>query len=70
MDKKRFVIFEGRCIRRMWYLTGVLKYDLDRVDLAKVMNKLKRIGCLPKGYCYPELIKSSEMPDELLQVIK
>ena len=65
MDKKRFSNFEGKSRRRMWYLTGVLKYGFDRNALCVVMAKLRRIGCVPKGYCYPELIKCLKMPESL-----
>ena len=46
----------------MWYLTGVLKYNLNRDALSTVMLRLKKIGCNPKGYCYPELMRTLTMP--------
>ena len=54
----------------MWYLTGVLKYEFDKNALFVVMAKLRKIGCVPKGYCYPELIKCSKMPESLKQKLQ
>ena len=67
MDKKRFKNYEKKCMRKMWYLTGVLKYQIDKNALCKVMFQLRKIGCIPKGYCYPELISSQKMPERLRQ---
>ena len=70
MNKKRFEIFEAHYIRRIWYIRGVVKYNLDKNVLKAILLKLKLIGCVPKGYCYPELNCYSQMPDELLEFTK
>jgi len=55
--------------QRMWIATGLYKYDFAPEALKKVVENQARIGLCPRGYMYPELHLSTDLPTELKQML-
>lgn len=59
-----------RLRKRKWQLEGELKYGFYRADLYRVIDAHARLGMVPQGYFYPELLACDERPAELTQVLR
>ena len=42
--------------RQIWVAKGVRKHSLDTDKLRRVMERFRKIGKVPKGYLFPELM--------------
>ena len=51
--------------RQVWVAKGVRKHSLDKDKLNFVIEIFRRIGKVPKGYLFPELIFKTEAPEEM-----
>ena len=51
--------------RQIWVAKGVRKHSLDTDKLNFVIEKFRRIGKVPKGYLFPELIQSKEASEDM-----
>ena len=51
--------------RKIWQIVGIRDYNINRVDLWSVIDKLKKIDQIPEGYHYPELNRRDYIPRDL-----
>ena len=67
MTDKKYAELKTKFQINFWYAIGVYKYKISLKLLMSVMQRHKKIGTMPKGYFYPELLQSnvetSEMQD-------
>ena len=57
--------------RIVWCVEGLLYYGFkDYVALDQVSANFKRIGAVPAGYMYPELVLAQHMPDSLRETFE
>ena len=51
--------------QRKWQIVGMLLFGHSEGALQKVIDQMGRIGQIPKGYLYPELLTRDSIPVEL-----
>ena len=52
--------------RKVWFIKGMLLYGIkDLGRLEKVVQNFERIGAIPVGYNYPELLLADDVPKYL-----
>ena len=56
MTDKQYTELETRLQKKFWFTIGVHKYKIPIDLLRNVMERHKKIGTMPKGYYYPELL--------------
>ena len=47
---------------------GITQFCLDRSVLIKISKKYRKLGLVPQGYNYPELLLSPELPERMSQL--
>ena len=65
MGAKEYKVLHKRMVKRIWFMVGLNKYFLPIDRLTTVMDAHDKIGTLPKGYFYPELVKSPSISIEM-----
>ena len=55
---------------KIWVLEGQLDHNFAEKALLKVAQNMKRIGKVPTGYLYPELLMSHSLPAEMESMLK
>ena len=54
----------------MWTITGIVEHKMCWASLEKVTKKFAKVGMMPSGYLYPELLLQSNMPVELSMALE
>ena len=52
----------------IWRLEGVLRRKYNTDDLDLIIARSQRIGVVPKGYHYPELVRRQNPPIQLQEI--
>ena len=56
MTDKKYAELKIKIDKKAWYTIGVHKYKISLLLLINVMRRHEKIGTMPKGYFYPELL--------------